>query len=68
VADEAIKHSVPYRLNTEVRRRWPQVASLDVRYRGQFGYVEAQLADGTVRSPSGCATRGPVGGHLRDFA
>lgn len=46
---ESTKNSLRYRLLTHARQRWPQVASLDVRYRGQFAYVQAQLADGTVQ-------------------
>jgi hypothetical protein len=46
---ESTKISLRQRLTTHARKRWPQVTNLDVRYRGQFAYVEAQLADGTTQ-------------------
>jgi hypothetical protein len=46
---ESTKHSLHYRLVTHARARWPQVTDLDVRYRGQFAYATAHLADGTTQ-------------------
>lgn len=46
---ESTKNSLLYRLNAHARTHWPQVKALDVRYRGQFAYVEAELADGTTQ-------------------
>src|SRR2546421_12419064 len=46
---ESTKSSLHYRLAAHARQRWPQVADVDVRFRGAFAYVEAHLADGTVQ-------------------
>lgn len=46
---ESTKNSLQYRLNAHARAHWPQVKTLDVRYRGQFAYVQAELADGTTQ-------------------
>jgi hypothetical protein len=46
---ESTKNSLSYRLAVHARTRWPRVASLDVRYRGQFAYADAHLADGTIQ-------------------
>ena len=46
---DSTKDSLTYRLLTHARARWPQVTNLEVRYRGQFAYAEAHLADGTVQ-------------------
>ena len=46
---ESTKNSVLQRLTAHARDRWPQVKDLEVRYRGQFFYVQAELADGTTQ-------------------
>jgi hypothetical protein len=46
---ESTKNSVLQRLTAHARDRWPQVKDLEVRYRGQFVYVQAELADGTTQ-------------------
>lgn len=46
---ESTKNSLLYRLNAHARAHWPQIQDLDVRYRGQFAYVQAELADGTTQ-------------------
>src|SRR2546423_5656454 len=46
---ESTKDSLRQRLSTHAQTRWPQITSLDVRYRGGFAYVEAHLADGTTQ-------------------
>jgi hypothetical protein len=46
---ESTKNSLLYRLNAHARMHWPQIQDLDVRYRGQFAYVQAELADGTTQ-------------------
>jgi hypothetical protein len=46
---ESTKNSLRQRLTAHARERWPQVKDLDVRYHGQFAYVQAQLADGTTQ-------------------
>jgi hypothetical protein len=46
---ESTRYSLHHRLAAHARQRWPQVADVDVRFRGAFAYVEAHLADGTVQ-------------------
>jgi hypothetical protein len=46
---ESTKNSLRHRLNAYVRAHWPQVTALDVRYRGQFAYVQAELAEDTTQ-------------------
>lgn len=46
---DSTKNSLHYRLVTHAQARWPQITSLDVRFRGAFAYVQAQLADGTAQ-------------------
>jgi hypothetical protein len=43
---ESTKTSLAQRLRAHARQNWPQLAAVDVRFRGQFGYVEGELADG----------------------
>ena len=45
---ESTKISLRQRLRAHAQQRWPQVASLDFRYRGPFAYVDAHLPDGEV--------------------
>jgi hypothetical protein len=45
---ESTKSSLRHRLATRARERWPALAEVDVRFRGQFAYVDGHLADGTV--------------------
>jgi hypothetical protein len=45
---QSTKASLGLRLHTHARARWPQLAGVDVRFRGQFAYVDAHLPDGTV--------------------
>ena len=40
------KTSLQQRLNTRARERWPQLAQLDVRFRGAFAYVTGTTSDG----------------------
>lgn len=42
------KTSLQQRLSQRARERWPQLAGVDVRFRAQFAYVSAELADGEV--------------------
>jgi len=46
---ESTKYSLHHRLATHARQRWPQIADIDVRFRGTFAYVEAHLSDGTIQ-------------------
>lgn len=40
------KTSLQQRLSARARERWPQLAGIDVRFRGAFAYVTGHLADG----------------------
>jgi hypothetical protein len=42
------KTSLGQRLREHARTRWPQLNSVQVRFRGQFAYVEGHLPDGEV--------------------
>jgi hypothetical protein len=46
VPPESTKASLSQRLHAHAAARWPQLVELRIRYRGQFAYVEGQLADG----------------------
>ena len=45
---DSTKTSLEQRLRARARDRWPQIASLQVRHRGNFSYVDATLTDGTM--------------------
>ena len=40
------KTSLQQRLSARARHRWPQLAGVDVRFRGAFAYVTANMPDG----------------------
>jgi len=40
------KTSLQQRLSARARERWPQLAGVDVRFRGAFAYVTANMPDG----------------------
>jgi len=40
------KTSLQQRLSARARERWPQLSGVDVRFRGAFAYVTAQLPHG----------------------
>ena len=40
------KTSLQQRLSARARDRWPQLAGVDVRFRGAFAYVTANMPDG----------------------
>src|SRR4029450_12822410 len=42
------KRSLRSRPITRTRDRWPQLADLTIRHRGQFTYVDGHLHDGTT--------------------
>lgn len=48
VPPESTKLSLRQRLRAHANARWPQLADLRFRYRGQFVYVEGELAGGEV--------------------
>ncbi|MGW0807753.1 hypothetical protein [Nonomuraea sp. NPDC002799] len=43
---KSTKTSLAQRLTARARTAWPQFSGLDVRYRGQFAYVNGELPDG----------------------
>ena len=45
---ESTKTSLRQRLTRHAQQHWPALATLDVRYRGAFAYIDGQLADGTT--------------------
>ena len=45
---DSTKTSLEQRLRARARERWPQIASLQIRHRGTFSYVDAALADATT--------------------
>ena len=45
---ESTKASLEQRLRARARERWPQIASLQIRHRGTFSYVDATLTDATT--------------------
>jgi hypothetical protein len=45
---ESTKHSVEQRLGARASARWPQLASITVRHRANFTYVDGVLPDGTA--------------------
>lgn len=48
VPPESTKISLRQRLRAHAAAHWPQFTGLRFRYRGQFAYVEGELADGRV--------------------
>jgi len=40
------KTSLQQALSARARERWPELAGVDVRFRGAFAYVTGRLADG----------------------
>jgi hypothetical protein len=45
---DSTKTSLEQRLRARARDRWPQIASLQIRHRGVFSYVDATLTDDTT--------------------
>jgi hypothetical protein len=45
---ESTKVSLQQRLGEHARTHWPQLAGVNVRYRGTFAYISGQLHDGAV--------------------
>jgi len=48
IPPESTKLSLRQRLRAHATARWPQLVDLRFRYRGQFAYVEGELAGGEV--------------------
>jgi hypothetical protein len=45
---DSTKTSLEQRLRARARERWPQIASLPIRHRGTFSYIDATLTDATT--------------------
>lgn len=45
---ESTKTSLAQRLRTHAKRNWPQLHGVHVRYRGQFAYIDGELAHGEI--------------------
>src|SRR6266478_3962769 len=45
---DSTRTSLEQRLRARARDRWPQIASLQIRHRGNFSYVDAVLTDATT--------------------
>jgi hypothetical protein len=45
---DSTKTSLEQRLRARARERWPQIASVHIRHRGTFSYVDATLTDATT--------------------
>ncbi len=45
---DSTKTSLEQRLRARARERWPQIASLHIRHRGVFSYIDATLTDATT--------------------
>ena len=43
------KTSLQQRLSTRARERWPELAGVDVKFRGEFAYVTGRLKDGVTQ-------------------
>ena len=41
------KTSLGQKLRERARQRWPQLAGIDIRFRGQFAYITGKLPDGS---------------------
>jgi phosphinothricin acetyltransferase len=46
---ESTKTSLRQRLTAHARTRWPDLATVNVRYRGVYAYIDGQLANGTIQ-------------------
>ncbi len=55
---DSTKTSLEQRLRARARERWPRIASLHIRHRGVFSYVDATLTDATTVKL--CRLRQPV--------
>src|SRR5664280_67898 len=43
------KTSLQQRLSARARERWPELAGIDVKFRGEFAYVTGRLKDGDTQ-------------------
>jgi hypothetical protein len=45
---QSTKDSLAQRLTSHARSVWPQLTDLHIRHRGQFAYIDGELADGDI--------------------
>ena len=45
---DSTKTSLQQRLTARARDRWPELASIEVRHRANFSYIDGVLPDGTT--------------------
>ena len=45
---DSTKASLQWRLTDRARERWPELASIEVRHRANFSYIDGVLPDGTT--------------------
>jgi hypothetical protein len=45
---QSTRDGLEHRLAVHARTRWPKVAGLRARYRAQFAWIDAELADGEL--------------------
>lgn len=60
------KTSLTQRLNHHARTRWPELASVEVRFRANFAYIDGRYADGTTLKL--CRLRYSGSAHTWGFA
>jgi hypothetical protein len=63
---QSTKDSLTYRLNDHARTRWPDLASVEVRFRTNFAYLDGRLDDGTILKL--CRLRYAGSAHTWGFA
>ena len=63
---ESTKASLNARLNSHVRSHWPTLASIDVRWRANFAYIDGRRTDATTTKL--CRLRYNGSAHLWGFA
>ena len=54
---DSTKNSLRYRLITRTRERWPQLADLSIRHRGQFAYIDGRATRWHHAAPVPAALR-----------
>ena len=63
---QSTKDSLTARLNTHARARWPELASVELRFRTNFAYIDGVDRDGAVIKL--CRLRYGGSAHLWGFA
>jgi hypothetical protein len=63
---ESTKVNLQQRLTRHARTRWPDLTTVNVRYRGIFAYIDGQLPDGTTMPL--CRLRYNGSAHIWGFA